>query len=306
MNKAISETKIRSVVRQELRSFLIGEGLWSTGLNVLRTAAGFKLGDEQIKKAGKFTQADYDAFVGRPAAPPAPPAPSPEFKELDGMFKAIKIDTAPFSQQYSELTRKEKDSFVYAGANLSPHITNIDELIRILNARFAIEDDEQDRIANTPMQEGLSRKTLQDKYLDIIASMDVKTLKAELIRLKSPPDGNKKEGGQAQPSATLAKITERLKELLRYYGVNYNKAEGAAKTPDAPKNLIGVALGWFIAMKLVNNLINPMLKEEDITPVQRDNSLKILNKINADFTKIKDASAPPPATPAPATPAPAA
>ena len=287
MNKAISETKIRSVVRQELRSFLIGEGLWSTGLNVLKTAAGFngkkappdpnnpsawqafKRGAQRIKD-GEITQAHYDAFVGRPAAPPAPPAPSPEFKELDGMFKAIKIDTAPFSQEYSELTRKEKDSFVYANADLSPHITNIDELIRILNARFAIEDDEQARIDSTPFDSPIL---------------------------------------QTSPSATLAKITERLKELLRYYGVNYNKAEGAAKAPEAPAKLIGVALGWFIAMKLVNNLINPMLKEEDITPVQRENSINILNKIKVDFTNIKSEPEPPPAAPAPAapaTPAPAA
>lgn len=221
MNKAISEAKIRSVVRQELRSFLIGEGLWSTGLDVLKTAAGFnsekqapdpsnpsalqafKQGAARIK-AGKVTQADLNAFVGRSSAPPAAPAapPSQEFKQLDGMFKAIKIDTAPFSRQYSELTRKERDSFVYAGADLTKQIRDIDTLLDV------IEDGEEIQKQKLKSEGVIGKK----RNLLQITENEEKTTQQMLAKAKDAMEAKRQEINGAKSKEDLLKIIDKLDE----------------------------------------------------------------------------------------------
>jgi len=297
MNKAISEAKIRSVVRQELRSFLIGEGLWSTGLDVLKTAAGFnsekqapdpsnpsalqafRQGAQRIKD-GEVTKADLNAFVGRSSAPPAPAAPPPpsqEFKQLDGMFKAIKIDTAPFSQQYSELTRKEKDSFVYAGAVLTKQIRDIDTLLDV------IEDGEEIQKQKLKSEGVIGKK----RNLLQITENEEKTTQQMLAKAKEAMEAKRQEINGAKSKEDLLKIIDKLDE----------KSVGILKSQFANIVVKAYAQGpkWF--RKAENNLqitsggglrdkINYLISQAQPSTTGNKNIVPTIENLSQELKKI--------------------
>ena len=138
MKQTITETKIRSIVRKELQSYLIQEGLWDNikgAATALKKDLGGHFG-QNIQNIGKN--------IGIPGKS------IEEYEKISTILKKVNVSAEPLKNAYIIYTKDKKEKFVYAGELLKEAvpfaIQKIKELQTILKPLFDYIEDKKSPI----------------------------------------------------------------------------------------------------------------------------------------------------------------
>lgn len=269
MKHIITETKIRSIVRKELESYLIQEGLWDRISNDYEaTKTNFKAGLQQVK----------DSWT-------TPAKPSSEYIEIKKILDELKIPSTNLQKVYDLLfTKNEQQQYKYVtdSAVIESEIQQIKKIQDILKPILETAIDKEQQKGNvipTPMQE-VEKKAQQTPRQ--VRRSEERLAATQIVKARQEQEKEQKNVNTAQ-----TQINTLYDEIKKSYDINKQN-----------NNTTGVLVSSISLF--VGQIANIIIKEKNLIQNQINLINKFFNLLLSHLEKLKTQ----PATTTPASAAP--
>jgi len=196
MKHTITETKIRSIVRKELQSYLIQEGLWD---NIKGAATALKK-----DLGGHFGQNIQN--IGKNFGIPGKSIE--QYEEISTILKKVNVSAEPLKNDYIIYTKDKENKFVYARE------------IKQKDISFAIEEVKKIHKILEPLF----------KYVENVKAQALKEAKKRRPKPKSKTTNVQQEQSSQEILAGYVKVIETIKGQLtqkKQYFLTENNQVGA-------------------------------------------------------------------------------
>lgn len=257
MKHTITETKIRSIIRKELESYLIQEGLWdriSSDYEAIKT--NFKTGLQQVK----------DSWT-------TPAKPSSEYIEIKKILDELKIPSTSLQKVYDLLfTKNEQQQYKYVtdSAVIGTEIQQIKKIQDILKPILETAIDKEQQKGNvipTPMQEGGLKIKQQ-------TSRQAKRAEDRLAATQIVKARQEQEKEQKNVNTAQTQINTLYDDIKTSYENNKQN-----------NNTTGILVSSISLF--VGQIANIIIKEKNLIQNQIDLINKLFNLLLNDLEKLK-------------------